>query len=1213
MAQRIINHKKIEITIAIITFVIFLILGNKYIFSGLMDKYDFGEILNYTNSKILDIIKSEKIVCQDNQIKIFLRDGELCRTKIENHDAVDDKYLRIFDTYPKHGNGKEIIYDFLDDGDFALAEEYLKNEFKIDRYEAVKIDKITWEEDPYADRYWRFIFYSLRETRHLLYAYEKTHDERYKNKLIEIVEGFIDEGIDKPHAWDDYHAVAFRAMTLNNIWWKLRENNAMTVELNEKILKTLQQHGNFLLDEKHYENKYNHGISQAAALMLLGENFPDLGNVENWNEVGKKRIVDGIMSLVDNDGVLIENSPYYHFYALEKYWVISKYFSKNNIYMDPQYYRKLEEMISYATYILQPNLEVPILGASLRRYVGYDGIFKKIANENPEFLYILTQGRKGKKPKELNKYYPTAGQVIMRSDWNKKTKFNNKFSEQTQIIFDVGPYRTDHSDLDSLNFNLYSNGKTLITDTGLYTYREDSALKDFFHGTVGHNTVVVDGKDQRFGAPAPGDFKQGDGYVFHSAQHDLYPHVIHQRGIALLDKDVVVIVDNLISDQEHDYEQLFHLFPGAKVEVIDETTAVVRGDNGEVELTMRQILPNNISINLPESDEKMGQSICSYEYEKVLPCQMVSYKKHEQNSLFVTILEIGENNKNILAEVENNNEVKIKTANGSYKIELNQSDINFFESTKVSEDLVNEYSFNLFSENDTWKLDGAGSENFILEENDGQLAIAPKNLESGVSHFEKPYYIGELSNLETYFSKNQKVNFDLPFNSNIDSFRVYEQEDFLPILGYHHIFSQNQEIKNPTLEMYVSDFEKQIDYMTNVEGCRWFTFGDIMENYVLKGEKVPRKACVINFDDGRKDHFTNGYETLKKYGAIGTFYIIAQRVFLDSTAYMSLSDLDELQRSGNEIGSHAVNAGSLLNDGYDQKELIYQLEESKNILEEQGYNVKTFAYPRGEQDENIVNLTKNFYLAGRDTEKDNIWREPRPLTVSFEDNFVWHMHYYKPELDSPEDLARKIGYNGWWQFEEGYKIDNDKDNDVKTLSSHIPTSNSYAVLELDDRGDRISNKFIVSGDGNYNIETFVAVNLNSKEEYSNEDTSNIYVDGKQYNASQKSNGECVMYKNQYYCFYNVSLFLNKGTHIISIEARQDKVKIDKFRIYREFKTEDHYSLKLSEIRKKLPEKNPEIKINLIKYNPVLINFFKYFSVSIVVVILGYFILLRLKK
>ncbi|MCK5588981.1 MAG: heparinase II/III family protein [Candidatus Pacebacteria bacterium] len=1188
MVQRQLKIKKIEIFFIIITIILFFILGNKYIIDGITKRFEVKEIYNSVKENIIEkFTLEEEIICGNNQIKISVQDGGLCREKI---DEKDYKYLEIYDTYPKSVNGKEIIYDFLDEGDIVIADAYLKNEIKIERYNSVKVDKITWEEDPFGERYWRFIFYSLRDTRHLLYAYQETKDERYKDKLIEIIESFIDNGIDKPHAWDDYHGVAFRTMTLINTWWKLREQNVLSVEMSEKILKALQRHGEFLLEEEHYEEKYNHGINQMVALLILSVNFPDLEDVDDWFIMAKKRLHEGINTLVDDDGILVENSPYYHFYTLEKYWLVFKFTTEHDVDVGDGLKKTVDKMISYATYILQPNLDSPILGASLERRVGRKGTFKEIAKENSEFLYVLTQGKRGKQPSELSKYYPIGGQVIMRSEWERKTKFENKFEDQTQIIFDVGPYRTAHSDFDALSFVLYSNGKTLITDSGLYTYEFEDELKSYFHGTRGHNTILIDGKDQRFGTAVSGKFKQGGDFVFHSAQHNLYPQIHHQRTMILLGHDLVLIIDRLISDKKHDYEQLFHLFPKAKIE-INNTTVTAIGENEKEEITIHQLLPNNIKLSSTISDEDTGNGFCSFEYEKKVPCYMLSYKQHAKNTSFITLLEIGDNSNYISAEIKNN-KVILKTKNKTYDINLNELDVKFLDESFVGESIVNDYNLELGLENNNWFLKGNGSDKFQINQDDnGKIIIIPKNLDNNSIFSERPYYVAEIDDVDSYYSIDQNIYTDIPMDDKVKQFKIYEQEDFVPILGYHHIIEDGQEIKHPTLEMHVSNFEKQVNYMTNEMGCRWFTFGDIMENYVLKNKKIPKRTCIMNFDDGRKNHFTFGYQTFKKYGAVATFYIITDRILSSGGAYMSLSELDKLHYNGNEIGSHTVSASSLITNNYNQKDLIYQFEESKRMLEEQGYKITTFAYPRGNQNQKIVNLTKQFYIAGRDTSKDNKWRDRRPSTVSFDKNYLWHMHYHKPEIQTPKELEESIGYNTWWQFEEGYRIDRNYDNRVRTLSSVRPTDSSFASVFLEKIGNKISNKFIVSKDSDYVIEVFGTVNVKNLFRYTNVDTIKIYIDNVLQRNKKNLTEECVLHKEQYYCFYNVSVSLKEGLHTISIEANQKNVKVDKFRMYRPMNTQNSYNLKITELKKISPREHPnQIEINIKKHfsNRILI-------------------------
>lgn len=1143
-----------EIPFLLLTLVIFVAVAGKYHRYWLQDAY-------YKVAELIDTSKSveraKKIVgCPDNQILIKTSNGNLCR-----NEASPSALLDIFDKYPAVSDGREIIYSFLDEGDIKTADMMLEDKMPIERFEPVELTfPPTWEEDPYNEKYWRFMYYSLRETRHLLYAYKQTGKEEYVNKLTQTIESFLDEGIEKSYAWDDYHAVAFRTMTLVNTWWKLREENALTADLSEKILETLKRHGDFLQSNEHYEPQYNHGISQASALLLLGVNFPDLNGSEQWKAVAIRRIKEGIDTLVDNDGSLVENSPYYHFYALEKYWRIYQYYKDNKLEMDSVAQEKIDKMISYATYILQPNLRVPLLGASLDRRIGNTGAFKEIAKVYPEFSYVLTQGKEGRKPSELSKYYPTTGQAIMRSGWETKTKFENKFESQTQVIFDVGPYRTNHSDLDALSLNIYSNGKTLVTDAGLYTYEASDKLKSYFHGTAGHNTVMVDGQNQRLGSPIPGKFKQGEVYTTHSAQHNLYPQTIHQRSVTLLGHDFVVVVDRLISDKEHDYEQLFHLFPGAKTEIKDGGL-VASDKSSKDQLTLRQLVGN--------TTVEIKDGLCSLEYEKTVTCPIASTKIHGKTATYITLLEIGDMSGFISANVNQDNVVTIETKGGIHTLSLNEMDADFFNHSKASKQETNDYVFELANEDNKWVLKGTSSEEFkVITGENNKLVISPKSPSSNENFSKRPSYTASIEGLDTYYSIEQKLYLDIPADTKIKKIKLYEQEDLLPILGYHHIISDDQKIISPTLEMHISDFENQVAYLTNSMGCRWFTFSEIMENYVLKQRKVPKRACVLNFDDGRKDHFTNGYRVFDKYGAVATFYIISQRAMSNSDAYMNLGELDELYRNGNEIGSHTVSAGSLLTDGYDKEGLVYQLNNSKKMLEDQGYKVNTFAYPRGEWNNEIVDLASRYYMAGRDTNKDNLWRDMRPVTASFGEDYIWHMHYFKPELLKPNELEKVVGYNSWWQFEEGYRVDNDSGRSIRVLSSYDPTNNSYGVVDLAEVGDRISNKFIVSQDGTYTIEVFVTANTDNNQSYSDNNTVEIFIDGTPQRVAKSTDlDKCLIHQKQYYCGYSVSAYLEKGPHTISMRSRVDGVKLDKFKMYRSIDTRKSYKISISEFKK----------------------------------------------
>ena len=61
---------------------------------------------------------------------------------------------------------------------------------------------------------------------------------------------------------------------------------------------------------------------------------------------------------------------------------------------------------------------------------------------------------------------------------------------------EVGPdYQPGHAHCDTLSFELASDGRTIIVDSGVYDY-EDSEMRRYVRSTRAHNTAMVDGCEQ---------------------------------------------------------------------------------------------------------------------------------------------------------------------------------------------------------------------------------------------------------------------------------------------------------------------------------------------------------------------------------------------------------------------------------------------------------------------------------------------------------------------------------------------------------------------------------------------------------------------------------------------------------------------------------------------------------------------------------------------
>ena len=185
----------------------------------------------------------------------------------------------------------------------------------------------------------------------------------------------------------------------------------------------------------------------------------------------------------------------------------------------------------------------------------------------------------------------------MRSDWTRDARY---------LVADTGPYGGPHGHEDKLSFELSAYGAQFIVDPGSYTYSRNDPLRNYFVGSQGHNTVLVDGGSQvrRWNpdcmTPAVADVAHGawrstseidvasghydEGYAPFSMSRPqnavISRDVTHLRDFVFVKPDYWVLVDYLTTSDDHDYTFLFHLAPDVVVEDMTESSAMVRSPNG---------------------------------------------------------------------------------------------------------------------------------------------------------------------------------------------------------------------------------------------------------------------------------------------------------------------------------------------------------------------------------------------------------------------------------------------------------------------------------------------------------------------------------------------------------------------------------------------------------------------------------------------------------
>jgi len=80
--------------------------------------------------------------------------------------------------------GLESLYADINQGEFKVADQMLADVWPARGFQPVYLPRpLTWTEDPYHDAYWRFMFYSLRYTSNLLWAYGNSGNQAYLDRL----------------------------------------------------------------------------------------------------------------------------------------------------------------------------------------------------------------------------------------------------------------------------------------------------------------------------------------------------------------------------------------------------------------------------------------------------------------------------------------------------------------------------------------------------------------------------------------------------------------------------------------------------------------------------------------------------------------------------------------------------------------------------------------------------------------------------------------------------------------------------------------------------------------------------------------------------------------------------------------------------------------------------------------------------------------------
>jgi peptidoglycan/xylan/chitin deacetylase (PgdA/CDA1 family) len=184
--------------------------------------------------------------------------------------------------------------------------------------------------------------------------------------------------------------------------------------------------------------------------------------------------------------------------------------------------------------------------------------------------------------------------------------------------------------------------------------------------------------------------------------------------------------------------------------------------------------------------------------------------------------------------------------------------------------------------------------------------------------------------------------------------------DWPLILAYHSVSRERRD----ALAVRTDEFEWQMRWLRE-RGYRTVTLADYTAEPPPRGERI----AILTFDDGYRDNHSEAFPILKKFGFVGTFFLVADYVDTDRTFAWDEAQLDPAARSdfetltwqqihemaadGHEFGSHTCSHRELV--GLRPDECAEEVTRSRAELGAAlGREVVTFCYPRGSLDASVI-------------------------------------------------------------------------------------------------------------------------------------------------------------------------------------------------------------------------------------------------------------------
>lgn len=369
------------------------------------------------------------------------------------------------------------------------------------------------------------------------------------------------------YAWGD-DVVSNRVQAQMLLMDQRRAQGMVSADEEEKFLVSLIQHADRLADDRYYKAGTNHGMMQNSALLSIAVGYPEFDRGGVWKRIAVTRVQRYVRESVSSEGVSLELAPFYHWFGTVQLVSFVAVCQREHIPLDPFVEKAARLMLTACRELLHPDKSLPMIAdtPSECRSV-HNWPFGELPRW-PELnaLRAATADKKTMPNEPGARLWREPGYFILRAPaprWSPESAM--------MLLFKAGSRSRAHSHFDALSLTLYANGRPLLSGPGYPDY-EDEAVRDQIISTVNQSTVSIDSRSQEL-VPAdiqfcdcrerPGGSPGALEFAAIRARTSPYDGVQHCRTIFYgPSRTKLLLVDELSSQEEHDYRQQFRIANG---------------------------------------------------------------------------------------------------------------------------------------------------------------------------------------------------------------------------------------------------------------------------------------------------------------------------------------------------------------------------------------------------------------------------------------------------------------------------------------------------------------------------------------------------------------------------------------------------------------------------------------------------------------------------